>query len=173
MIALALFLSLAAATRVDLVDEVYSIPADKWHYVDVGLKQQPAMVLAHFDSPDHSSIRLLLMRREDMEDMFEDLPYGIVRETGAGRSGTLRAVVAPGDYVLVVDNHDSNGRTATVHLHVWLDFSRGPSLLTISPQRQLAVILISFAVFFGIVGYSGKRIWLSLQRQKAGKGDGG
>jgi len=166
----ALILILAAATRVDLVDEVYSIPADKWHYVDVGLNQQAALVLAHFDAPDRSAVRLLLMRRADMENMFEGLPYGIVRETGQGHSGTLRAEAAPGDYVVVVENHDSRGRPATVHLHVWLDFARAPALAQISPQRQLAVILISFAVFFGIVGWSGRKIW---QARGWGVGSGG
>jgi hypothetical protein len=163
MIALACFLALAAATRVDLVDEVYSIPADKWHYVDVGLKQRPALVLARFDSPDSASVRLALMRREDMEHLFDGLPYGVVNEVGPGRSGTLRARVPRGDYVVVVDNRENSGRPATVHLRVWLDFSGGPAKTQISPERQLAVIVISFAVFFGIVGYSMSRLWRSFQ----------
>jgi hypothetical protein len=163
MMALACFLAFTAATRVDLVDEVYSIPADRWHYVDVGLKQQPALVLARFDSPDNAAVRLALMRREDMEHLFDGLPYGVVKEIGPGRSGMLRAQVPPGDYVVVVDNRENSGRPATVHLRVWLDFSRGPSTTQISPERQLAVIVISFAVFFGIVGYSMSKLWRSFR----------
>jgi hypothetical protein len=163
MIALACLLTLAAATRINLVDEVYSIPADKWHYVDVSLKQQSALVLAHYESPDNPAVRVALMRREDMEHLFDGLPYGVVRESGPGRTGTLRAQVAPGDYAIVVDNRESTGRPATVHLRVWLDFSKGPSLTQISPQRQLVVILVSFAVFFTIVGYSMAKLWKSFQ----------
>jgi hypothetical protein len=35
---------LAAPTSVELVDEVYQIPANQWRYVDLTLKQQPARV---------------------------------------------------------------------------------------------------------------------------------
>jgi len=163
MIVLACFFALAAATRVDLVDEVYSIPADKWHYVDVRLKQQPALVLARFDSPDSAAVRLVLMRREDMEHLFEGLPYGVVNEVGPARSGTLRAEVPLGDYAVVVDNREANSRPATVHLRVWLDFSKGGLTTQISSERQLAVIVISFAVFFAIVGYSMSKLWKSFQ----------
>ena len=164
MVPLALLFTLAAVTRVDLVDQVYSIPADKWHYVDVGLKQRPAMILAHYDSPDSRAVRVALMRRHDVENLFEGYPYGVIAETGQGRSGTLRAQVAPGDYVVVVDNRESSRRSATVHLRVWVDFSNAPPLAQISPERQLAVILISFAVFFAIVGYSMMRIRGALKR---------
>lgn len=163
MVPLAWILTLAAVTRVDLVNQVYSIPADKWHYVDVHLKQQPAMVLAHYDSPDSHAVRLALMRRVDMENLFEGLPYGVIAESGPGSSGTLRAQVAPGDYVVVVDNRESNGRNATVHLRVWIDFSKAPSLTQISPQRQLLVIVISFAVFFAIAGYSMRKLWRAIK----------
>jgi hypothetical protein len=166
MIALACLLALAAATRVDLVDEVYSIPADKWHYVDVALKQQPAVVLARFDSPDSDAVRVALMRHEDMEHLFEGLPYGVVSEIGPARNGILRAQVPPGNYAIVLDNRESSGRPATVHLRVWLDFSRGQSTSQITPQRQLAVIVISFAVFFAIAGYSMSRLWKIFQGGK-------
>jgi len=155
MIALAWILTLAAATRIDLVDEVYSIPADQWRYIEVGLKQQPALVLAHYEvSGESAGVRLALMRREDMENLREGLPHGVVQASGGGRSGTLHAQVVPGDYVIVLDNESDNGRAATVHLRVWLDFSKAPAVTRISPTRQLAVILISFAVFFAIVGYA-------------------
>lgn len=163
MIALAWILALTAATRIDLVDEVYSIPADKWHYVDVGLKQQPALVLAHYDAPQNAAVRLVLMRREDMEHLFEGYPYGVVAQAGPGRAGTLRARVPAGDYVLVLDNSDSHGVPATVHLRVWLDFSTAPAVTEISPARRLVVILISFAVFFAIAGYSMSKIWKSFK----------
>ena len=163
MIALACLLALTAATRIDLVDEVYTIPADKWHYVDVGLKQQPALVLAHYDAPANASVRLALMRREDMEHLFEGYPYGVVAQAGPGRAATLRARVPAGDYVLVLDNSDSHGHAANVHLRVWLDFSANAGSAQISPTRQLVVILVSFGVFFAIAGYSMSKIWKSFK----------
>jgi hypothetical protein len=52
-----------------------------------------------------------------------------------------------------------------VHLRITLDFSRrGPTVTRLSPQRQLAVIAISFAVFFGIVTFSARRLLRNLKR---------
>jgi len=170
MIALAWILTLAAATRVDLVDEVYTIPPDQWRYVELELKQQPTLVLAHYDVPDGFAVRLALMRRDDMENLRQDLPHGVVKAIGPGRTGTLGAQVAPGDYVIVVDNQTSGGRAATVHLRVWLDFSKVPAITQLSQGRRLTVISISFAVFFAIVGYSMRKLWKATKR---GMGDGG
>lgn len=164
MIVLAWILTLAAATRIDLVDEVYSIPADQWRYIEVGLKQQPALVLAHYEVTGESAgVRLSLMRREDMENLREGLPHGVVQAAGSGRSGTLRAQVVPGDYVIVLDNESNSGRAAAVHLRVWLDFSKAATVAQISPTRQLIVIAISFAVFFGILGYAMRRMWKGIK----------
>ena len=41
-------LLLAATTRVDLVDEDYQIPPGDWKWVEVDLRQQPAVVLANY-----------------------------------------------------------------------------------------------------------------------------
>jgi len=173
MIALALALVFAAASRVELADEVYSIPADEWRYLEVGLKQRPALVVAHYDvegSAAEAEVRVALMRREDMEHLRQGLPHGAVAMTAPGRSGTLRAFVPPGDYVLVVENRAAAGAPAgppaPIHLHVWLDFSDrfGPAITTLSPRRQLAVILISFAVFFAIAAWSGRRLLKAVRR---------
>jgi hypothetical protein len=169
MIALAWLLTLAAATRIDLVDELYTIPSDQWRYVEVGLRQQPALVLAHYEvSSGSPSVRLALMRREDMEHLREGLPHGVVQSTAGGRTGTLRAQVPPGDYVIVVDNQTDSGRAAVVHLRVWLDFSKSPVVTQISPQRQLGVIVISFAVFFAIAGYALSKMWKNIRGPGAG-----
>jgi hypothetical protein len=47
-----------------------------------------------------------------------------------------------------------------VHLRVSLDFSgrAGETIQYLSPQRRLTVILISFAVFFGIVTWSARKL---------------
>jgi hypothetical protein len=169
MIACALLLALAAASRVELADEVYSIPADNWRYLEVGLKQQPAVVVARYDvdvSAPRAEVRVSLMRREDMEHLRQGLPHGSIENTEPARSGTLRAYVPPGDYVLVVDNRASHGPPSPVHLHVWLDFTErsGPIITTLPPERQLVVVVVSFAVFFTIVGWSGRRLLRAVRK---------
>jgi hypothetical protein len=66
IIAFAWILLLAAPPRIDLVDEVYPIPAHEWRYIEVGLKQRPGAVSARYDvEPRTLQVRLALMRRQD------------------------------------------------------------------------------------------------------------
>jgi hypothetical protein len=158
MIALAWLLAMAAATRVEVVDETYPIPADEWRYVEVGLKQRPAMVVARFETAGRP-VRIALMRREEMERLRQGLPNGSLAMSAREYAGTLRANVPAGDYVLVVDNRDSPHRVS-VHLRIWLDFAppSGLTMTQLSPRRRLSVILISFAVFLAIAGFAGTRL---------------
>jgi hypothetical protein len=163
MLALILLL---AASRVELVDEVYQIPANEWRYVDLGLKQRPAVVSAHFDTEGNDArVRLTLLRAEDLEKFRGGLPHGSIDSTSGGPRGTLSyGVQSPGDYVLVIENDAPS--PAAVRLNVWLDFARhGPAVTQLSPRRQLTVVLISFAAFFAIVSFSARRLLRAARRQ--------
>jgi hypothetical protein len=175
MIPLALIL-LAAATRLELVDEVLRIPAGDWRYVELGLKQQAAFVAADFEVQSGSQpVKLELMRHEDLDRLRADRPNGVIAATALAASGRLLyRVRVPGDYVVVIDNRNANrnangnadGREAVARLRVVLDFGArpGPQVTRLSPQRQFTVILISFAVFFGIVTYSARRLLRGIRR---------
>jgi hypothetical protein len=65
-----------------------------------------------------------------------------------------------GDYVVVIDNR-SGAAPAPVHLRVNLNF--GPVITYLSPQRRLTVIVVSFIVFFGIVGWSARRLMRAMR----------
>jgi len=166
MIALAWILLLAASTGVDLVDEVYQIPANEWRYVELGLNQKPALVSAGYSVESGSrEVRLALMRREDLDRLREGAPQSVIDVTARAASGALKPHVrGPGDFVVVVDNRGD--APAKVHLRVHLDFSvgQGSEVTQLSPRRQLAVILISFALFFGIVGWSARRLLRGIRR---------
>ena len=86
MIPLALIL-LAAATRLELVDEILRIPAGDWRYVELGLKQQAAFVAADFEVQSGSQlVKLELMRREDLDRLRTDRPNGVIAATAAAVS---------------------------------------------------------------------------------------
>jgi len=161
MLALLLFL-FASTTRVQLVDEPFDIPAHDWRFdSELGLHQRAATVIANFAVKSGGDVRLLLMSREDVERMSDGKPHGTIMSVGPVQSGHLHyAVPEPGDYVLVVDNRD-NSEPARVHLSVWLDFPRATG---ISPRRQLTVILLSFAFFFGVVAWSARKLWKGINR---------
>ncbi len=157
---------LAAPASVELVDEVYQIPASQWRYVEIALKQQPALVSATFQVLTGSQqARIALMRREDLERLRGGQPHGVLAVTPVASHGNLSCYVRwPDDYAIVVDNRAT--QPSAVHLRISLEFggSPGPAVTRLSPRRQLAVILISFAVFFGIVTFSARRLWRAIKR---------
>ena len=168
MTALACFLLLAASTTVELVDEVYRIPPAEWKYVEVNLRQNPARVDAGFDVQSGSeTVRLALMTRAALENLRADLPHGLLAVTAAGKSGAFHfRVRQPGDYVLVIDNRASKARPAAVHVRVALDFAgpSGPVVTRLAPQRQVTVIVLAFAFFFGVVTWSARKLLRAAKR---------
>jgi hypothetical protein len=165
---LACIVLLAASTSVELVDEVYHLPPAEWKYIEVNLRQNPALVTAAFDVQSGSEkVRLALMTRADLERLREDVPHGLLAVTEIGKSGALNfRVRQPGDYVLVVDNRSGKTQPAAVHLRVALDFARpnGPIVTSLGMRRQLTVIVLAFAFFFGVVTFSARKLLRAAKR---------
>ena len=168
MSVLALLLLAAASTSVDLVDEVYRILPSEWKYVEVNLRQQPALVRANYRVESGSDkVRLALMTRQNLELLREDLPHGLLAVTEAGKRGEFRfRVREPGDYVVVVDNRGSKQLPASVHLQISLDFARpsAPMVTRSSRARQFTVIGLSFLFFFTVVTYAATRLMSAVKR---------
>jgi hypothetical protein len=167
MNALACLFLLISSTKVVLVDELYQIPADEWRYVEVSLRQQPALLAADVEGKTGSDdIRAELVRRDDLDRLREDRPYGKLAVTAPGRAGHIRYYLRdPGEYAVVLDNRGGD-QAAAVQLNVWLDFGadRGMTVTELSPRRQFTVTLISFAAFCGIVTWSARKLLRNLRR---------
>jgi hypothetical protein len=91
----------------------------------------------------------------------------VVDATEPGGSGKLTCELRPpGGYVLVVDNRVGDGHAAVVHLRIRLGFAPAAGAIPerLSPQRRLAVILVSFAAFFAIVTWSGRKLLPPVRR---------
>ena len=161
---LAILLLLAFSNRVDVVDQVYRIPAGDWRYVELPeLAHKGAFVWARYDvqgDPAHSAVRIAVMRRDDVEKLRAGLPHGTMGVTAEGPLGTMYTYVPqPGDYAVVVDNEAQ--RAASVHLRIWLDFRERPGMspTQLSSERRLAVVTISLLAFCGIAGFAGWKLY--------------
>jgi hypothetical protein len=167
-------LLLAAPSNVELVDQTFQIPADNWRVVDLNdydLRRQfallardkggarPALLLkAAFDVQAGPPVQLILMDHADKEQLNRGETPGKVAETQIGPRGRLE-VYAEDDWAVVVENPPGRGESK-VHLRVSIDFVEA----TLLPrQRQLTVLAIGFAVFFGIVTYSARRLWQTVK----------
>jgi hypothetical protein len=81
------------------------------------------------------------------------------------RSGAFRRVIEErGQYAVVVKN-EKNSPPVTVSLEVRTDLNPDTPVPAreLPPRRRLTVILISFALFFAIVAYSGIRLVRNLK----------
>ena len=160
---LLLALVLLGAPRVQLVNDVFRVPAEDWRYVDFSLRPRAALVTAECRSAAGSApVRIALLRREDLDRLRAGEAHSVIEATPVGLSNHLDYLLRePGDYALVIDNEER--APASVHLSVWLDFAqRPPALPQITPVRRMAVILISFAVFFLITGLTARKLLRAL-----------
>jgi hypothetical protein len=166
MAVLALLL-LLAGSRVELVDEDFTIPPAKWRFVQVDLKQIPVAVHCDFKvAPGNALVRVALLSREDLERLNADQPHGFLAASQPAAAGMLSYQLhRAGEYAVVIDNRGLS-TPVRVHLRVWLDFSPRPGqgVGYLSPERRLAVILISFAVFFAIVTWSARKLLQATRR---------
>ncbi|SPE27867.1 conserved hypothetical protein [Candidatus Sulfopaludibacter sp. SbA3] len=101
----------ASATRVQLLDEPFDIPAHEWRYdSELGLYQRAATLIVDYQVKSGGPVRLLLMTHEDEERLSRGKSHDTITSAGPGPSGHLHfAVPQPGDYVLVIDNRDNPG----------------------------------------------------------------
>jgi hypothetical protein len=159
-------LLLAPPASVELLDETPTIAAGKWNYYPVNLRQQPARVNATFDVQSAAGeVKLALLTHADAQRLFEDMPHGVLAATAAGRHGSLSfRVPRTGDYDIVVDNRDGT-RDVLARVRASLEFGEpAPEAVTPSRARQLTVVVLSFAFFFGVVTYSARRILRAIGR---------
>ena len=165
--ALLTLLLLLAGSRVELVDEVYTIPPSKWRFVPVELKQMPVAVHCDFQViARNAQVRVALLSHEDLQRLNADQPHGFLAASQPAAVGSLNYQLhRAGEYAVVVDNRALDA-PVRVHLRVWLDFSprSAQGVGYLPPERRLAVILISFAVFFAIVTWSARKLLQATRR---------
>jgi hypothetical protein len=154
-------LLLLAASRVEVTDEVYQIPANDWRYVEISLNQRTAFVSAQYTVlAGAPQVRAALLPKDELKDLRATDGLSDYEPTPAGGAGQLkRSSRLPGDYAVVVENRSPS--PASVRIRIWLDF---PVATQISPRRQFTVVAISFAVFFAIAGFSAKRLLKAIRR---------
>ncbi len=156
----ALVLLLAAFGRVDLIDETFEIPANDWRYVARPITREPALADCVFQAgrPD-AQVRLVLLSQVDLKLWLVARDHEEMATTPVGPRGLLRMPVHDPDTYIAIENRGA--RPAGVRLRVFLE---QPNVRYLSRQRQLAVILISFGVFFAIVTVSARRLLKALRK---------
>ena len=152
---LALLLALAATAHVELVDEVFRIPAAEWRYVEVLTRQEGTRIRCDFAvEAGGPAVRVALLRPGDLGRLRAGQSFTAVAEDGPAARGRVEKLVREaGTYSVVLDNRSD--RATDVRLQVALS---SPGVRTLSPQRRTSVIGISLAVFLAICGYAARKL---------------
>lgn len=155
-----LLLLLAASPRVEVVNENFEIPANDWRYVPRSLNREPAFVDCDFQSerPD-ARVRVALLSHEDLDARRTGRDYEELAATPAGPRGALRVAVHEAETYVVIENRAA--QPVNVRLRVFLE---EPQVRYLSRGRQLAVIFISFGVFFAIVSLSAMKLLKAIKK---------
>ena len=150
--------------NVKVVDQTYQVPPNNWRYIDsadwrfpeLDWRNTPAIVRASFVVEAGAPVRLMLIDRAGLEQLKRgDAPVPLRETTSATAGMVVQRSGSPNDSILVIENRGSPV-TSVVRLVVTLDSWEAAEL---SPERKLAVLVVSFCVFFGMVGYAGAKLW--------------
>ncbi len=148
--------------RQTLMDEVYTIPASDWRYVPVVLKQPPVTLECEFKVlSGGAGVRVGLVNAQGLAAMRHGRRHDTLATTSFEQSGLLRHEVLEADeYAVIVDNSQDGRGTAQVQLRISLDFPNRQQgqVRQLSPARRVLVVVISLAIFLGIVAFAGKKL---------------
>src|SRR5262245_4040089 len=149
-ILLGLFL-LAGGPPITLTVEV---PRADWNYVDLVIREPMTVITCDFEViTERSPVRVVWIARHDLESFRTGNRENIFAASRFGMDGKLRHfVLKSGDYALVIESQSNSHARAKVKLRISLEPTGSPKVL--SPQRRMAVILISALVFVAIVSFS-------------------
>jgi hypothetical protein len=161
-----MMLALLLLSAVVLRDDVSRIPPNhRWRYdrFEVTEKHLPVDVDCTFRVQKGDHVRLELMTEENLEALRAGKEHEAIQ---ASSNGELRQEIGvPGTFAIVLWN-DDEAAPAEVALKLALDFS-GKNLKltrTLTPQRQLTVILLSFVGFLSILTVSARQLLKGMAR---------
>jgi hypothetical protein len=110
------------------------------------------------------TVHMEVLTMPEFRRYYRGQPHETFAESQRGPQGEIRQMVDErGDFAVLVKN-DDHAPMVMVDLEVGTDSD--PSAQVLPPERRLAVILISFGIFFAIVTVSGWRLWRAANSEK-------
>jgi hypothetical protein len=144
-------------------------PGD-FRWVPFTVRQTPAEIDCHFEVlQGNPSVHVELLPMSEFRLFNRGRDYAKLVATPEGRTGDFRRVIdVSGQYAVMVAN-GSNAPPATVLLQVrtTVNPDSKDTARTLSPERRLTVILISFSVFFVTVTWSSRKLIRAMRSSRA------
>jgi hypothetical protein len=158
-------LLLAAGQTPDAGQPFKLAPGD-FRWLPVTVRQTPVEVDCHFEVTGESkNVHLELLPMSEFRLFDRGRDHDTLASTPEGRSGGFRRIVdVRGQYAVVVVNaRGAPPAVVSLQLQTNVNPSGTDVARTLSPQRRLVVIAISFAFFFATVAWSGRKLILAMR----------
>ena len=164
----ALPLALLFAAEVPSPDagEPFRLEPGDFRWVPIKARQTPLQVDCHFEVvKGDATVHMELLPMSDFRLFDRGEEHETMASTPNGRKGDFRRIIETrGQYAVVIENARGSA-AASVLLRVQTNINPdGNVAQTLSPQRRMAVVLISFAFFFVTVAWSGRKLLTSIRR---------
>ena len=140
--------------------QAFQLEPGDWRLLPLTIRQIPTEVDCRFEVlKGNASVHVELMTMSEFRQFNRGREHDTLAESSDAASGEFRRIVAErGQYAVVILNA-RNAPAATVSLEVSTDLNPSGGIATELPAgRRLAVILISFAVFFTSVTWAGSKL---------------
>lgn len=141
-------------------------PGD-YRWQTIAIRQTPSQVDCHFEVlSGNPSVHVELLPLSEFRQFDRGEEHETLVVTPNGRNGDFRRIIdVSGQYAVVVVN-EKRAPPATVSLEVRTSVNPGDhdTARTVSPQRRLTVIVISFVFFFATVTWSARKLLRAMRR---------
>jgi hypothetical protein len=163
---LALWFALLGAPVFAANPTPFRLDPGEFRWIPFTVNQTPTEVESSFQvMRGDPSVHIELLPMSEFRRFNRGREHETLAASDSGRSGAFRRILeARGQYVVVAINK-SKSQAAVVMLELRTDLNPNADVIakTISPQRRLTVILISFGIFFATVTWAGVRLLRSIQ----------
>jgi hypothetical protein len=135
-------------------------PGD-YRWQKITIRQTPSQVDCNFKVlSGNPSVHLELLPLSEFRQFDRGQDHDTLVVTPDGRSGDFRRIIdVSGDYaVVVVNGKRAPPATVSFEVRTSVNPKAGDTAQTLSPQRRLTVILISFVFFFVTVTWSARKL---------------
>jgi hypothetical protein len=160
-------LLLAAASQTpDAAGQPFKLASGDFRWVPFTVRQTPVEVDCHFEVTGESkNVHLELLPMSEFRLFDRGRDHDTLAATPEARSGGFRRIIdVRGQYAVVVMNaRGAPPAVVSLQLQTNVNPSGADVARTLSPQRRLAVIAISFAFFFVTVAWSGRKLILAMR----------
>jgi hypothetical protein len=158
----AILLALATSSN-----QTVRLDAGEYRWWPVHVSHAPVEVTCRFRvAKGAATVHAELAPRREFRAFTRRQNYHKLTMTGEAGNGFFRQILSePGDYAVILINEE-NAPQALVSF--FIETRENPTgaegARTLPPERRLAVILISFAIFFVSAGWSGHRLIRAMKK---------